>query len=93
MASDPQSPTGEIRRHTHPSSAIFPVLQLLLMRSLTGRGREARLDVSLIIETGLSLPLEDSGSLRSLSGCEREMVLLARILAKNKTLQFPSHPF
>lgn len=47
------------------------MLQLLLMRSLTRRGREARLYVSVIIETGLSLTLEDSGSLRFLSGCER----------------------
>lgn len=57
-------------QHTYPSSAIFPVLQLLLMRSLTRLGREARLLVSLIIEMGLSLTLEESGSLRFLSGCE-----------------------
>lgn len=43
------------------------MLQLLLMRSLISRGREARLYFSLIIEMGLSLTLEDSGSLRFLS--------------------------
>lgn len=46
------------------------MLQLLPMRSLTRPGREARLYFSLIIEVGLSLTLEDSGSLRFLSGSE-----------------------
>ena len=69
------------------------MLQLLLMLSLTGRGREARLYVSLIIETKLSLTLEDSGSLRFLSGREHLRNGLASQDSNKKTLQFPLHPF
>lgn len=60
------------------------MLQLLPMRSLTRRGREARLYFSLIIEVGLSLTLEDSGSLRFLSGSEHLRNGLASLDSRKK---------